>query len=91
MSKSPYLAGRDQGKVFLDVVCVNTTNAMRESLCRATGGSPDTHMLLDRSAIPVLQGIEGAANKDDLRRECKAIAIQIQTNGIIILCPKDAR
>lgn len=86
MSKPIFIGGRNPERVYVDCVECNASQALRQAISTATGASMDTHMLLDRSTLGLLQGIEGVA-PEDLKREAKTLAHQVQTNGIVILCP----
>lgn len=71
-------------KIFLDVIEVNASDKMRQALSSATKCPMDCHMALNRNAIPLLQGI---AHLPDMERECNNLIHQVQTNGLIVICP----
>ena len=73
-------------KVFVDLIEVNVSQDLRKAISAATGAPIDTHMLLSRECIPLLQGI---SHSQERFKECATLMHQVQTNGLVVICPKE--
>lgn len=81
------MSNHDTHKVYLDIVEMNASQAMRLALHKATDVPLDCHAMLDRKCIPLLQGI---SHQPELAKEAKDLIHHVSINGLIIICPRSA-